>query len=140
VYQALDLGFDNTLTTKDVRNVTKLIVVREKNDKVNKDLLKQQVHSYLLKYFDSQNVTLGHKIDMSTITSSILSIRGIRAIRTQNTEKNLFYDGISFVAWNPVFEGVDEFIINQNFTLEYFKFPYLYAPNALINKIEIVDE
>jgi hypothetical protein len=140
VYLALDLGFDNVLTSKDVRNVTKLIVVREKNDKVNKDLLKQQIHSYLLDYFDSQKLVLGQKIDMSTITSSILGIRGVRSIRTQNTEKNLFYDGLSFVAWNPLFEGVDEFIINQNFTLEYFKFPYLYAPNALINKIEIVDE
>lgn len=140
IYMALDLGFDNNLQSKDVRDVTKLVVTREKNDKVNKDLLKQQVLNTLVGYFNPENIVLGQKIDISSITSSLLSIRGIRSIKTVNTSNNLIYDGLSFVAWNPVFEGADETLINQNTILEYFKFPYLYAPNALANKISIVDE
>jgi len=140
IYIAFDLGFDDSLTSKDVKDVTKLVIVREKNDKINKDLLKQQVLRYIVNYFDPKNVTLGQKIDISNITSDILNFRGVRALRTVNTSNNLQYSGLSFVTWNPLFEGVDEYLINQNTTLEYFKFPYLYAPNGLINKIEVVDE
>lgn len=140
VYMAVDLGFDNNLTTKDVKDDTKLIIVREKNDKLSKDLLKRQVTEYILDYFDPTNIKLGQKIDISTITSNILSIRGIKSIKTQNTAKGLTFEGISFVLWNPLFEGSDDSLVNQTTTLEFFKFPYLYAPNTLSNKIEVVDE
>ncbi len=140
IYIAFDLGFDNTLVSKDIKDVTSLVVVREKNEKINKDLLKQQVLTFIVNYFTPKNIKLGQKIDISEITSGILSIRGIKSIKTKNTSSGIQYDGISFVTWNPLFEGVDEAILNQNTTLEYFKFPYLYAPNGLINKIEIVDE
>lgn len=140
VYMAIDFGFDNTNVTKNLKDETKLIIVREKNDKLSKDLLKRKVYSYIVDYFTPSNVKLGHQIDISEITSSILSMPGIKSVKTKNTTNGLYFNGVSFVCWNPLFEGVDETLINQTTTLEYFKFPYLYNPVSLINKIEVIDE
>lgn len=138
VYMAVDLGYSNSNVTSSLNSSTKLIIVREKNDKINKDTLKRRVYSYLLDYFNTENIKLGQKIDISEITTAILSMQGIRSMRTVND--GLVFNGISFVIWNPLFPESDVSLINQNTILEYFKFPYLINPNTLINKIEIVDE
>lgn len=140
IYMAIDLGFTNNILNVSVKDNTKLIVVREKNNKINKDFLKKQVYDLIVQYFNPDNIVLGQRIDISTMTSSILSIEGIQSIRTQNTTNNFYFDGLSFLCWNPLFPDVDLSIINQNTSLDFFKFPYLYAPNGLISKIEIIDE
>ena len=140
VYIAIDIGFDNTDITKNVRNDTRIIVTREKNETINKNLLKEQVSKVILDYFNPKNIKLGQNISISEITSSILSIRGIKSVKTQNTKNSLYFNGISFVAWNPVFEGVDETLINQDTSMSYFKFPYFYSSKTLINKIDVIDE
>lgn len=139
IYMALDLGFTNGLVTKEVYKDTKLIVYREKNDKTNKETIKSKVIDSLMTYFDPKSIKLGQTINMSTITSSILSIPGIRNIKTFNSSENIYFDGVSFIMWNPMFEGVDESLINQTITLPYFKYPYIYRPDSLINRIEVVD-
>lgn len=140
VYTAIDLGFTNELISRRVADNTKLVIIRENNDKVNKDLLKRQVIDNILTYFSSGNCTLGQTINMTDLTSTILNTRGVKYIKTVDTTTGVYYNGLSFVSWNPVFEGVDERLINQNTTLEYFKFPYWYNPNALITKVEVIDE
>lgn len=141
VYTAFDLGFGNANEIhKNLKDVTKLFVIREKNDKTSKEVIKRQVSDFILNYFDPSNVDLGQKIDISAITSGILELRGVLGIETRNTKNGLIFDGISFITWNPVFEGVDENLINQNTILEFFKFPYLFAPQTLINKIEVIDQ
>jgi hypothetical protein len=77
---------------------------------------------------------------MTDITSQISKVAGIKKIRTFNETENIYFDGISFVMWNPLFEGVDETIINQTVTLPYFKFPYIYNPQTLSNRIDVIDE
>lgn len=139
IYVAVDLGFTNSDPTKDVYKDTKLIVVRESNDKTNKETIKSKIVNILWDYFDPINISLGQTINTSDILSKILSVSGVKSVRTQNTSKNIFFDGISFIVWNPMFDGVDETIINQTTTLPYFKFPYLYRPNFLINNIEVID-
>lgn len=140
IYMAIDLGFTNNKISLSVKDQTKLTIVRERNNKLNKDTIKRKVYNYILEYFNTEKVILGQKIDISEITSAILSIEGIKSIRTRNIISNIYFDGVSFLCWNPLFEKVDISIINQNTTLDYFKFPYLYAPNGLINKIEVIDE
>jgi len=140
IYVALDLGFTNKTPTKDVYSKTKLVVVREKNDKTNKETLKSKVSEVIKNYFISTNTKLGQTINMSQLTSDILSIGGVKSIRTTNTEEGVFFNGLSFVVWNPMFEGVDEELINQTTTLPFFKYPYIYRPNTLVNRIDVIDE
>lgn len=140
VYIAFDIGFDNGNASKDAYDTSKLVVVRETNNKINKETLKKRVRDLIVDFFSSENNELGQKIDVSALTTSILSLEGVKAIRTQNTKTNTTFNGISFISWNPVYENVDEEFVNQTITLPFFKFPYFYRPNALINKIEVSDE
>lgn len=140
VYSAFDIGFTNNTPTKDIYAQTKLIIVREKNDKTNKETIKKRVINVILDYFKPSNMNLGQTINTSDLASSILSLNGVKNIKTQNTTEGVYFNGISFIVWNPMFEGVDETLINQTTTLPFFKFPYFYRPNSLINRIEVVDE
>lgn len=140
VYIAFDLGFDNGNASKSSYDDTKFVVVRETKNKINKETLKKRVRDLIINFFDSSSNGLGQKLDITSLTTSILSLEGIKSIRTQNTRTNAGYNGVSFISWNPLYENVDEDFVNQTTTLPFFKFPYFYRPNALINKIEVIDE
>jgi len=47
---------------------------------------------------------------------------------------------VSFLSFNPLYETSDISLVNQDITLPYFKFPYLYSPLSLTNRIKVVDE
>ncbi len=140
IYTAFDLGFSNSSPKIDVYNDTKLVVIREKNDKTNKETIKKRVRDVIVDFFYPTNNKLGQVIDLSSLTSTILSLNGVKMIRTHNAKENISFNGISFISWNPVFEGVDIEFVNQNVTLPFFKFPYFYRPNGIINRIEVLDE
>lgn len=140
IYMAIDFGFTNSTVSSGIISDTKLIVVRERNDKTSKESIKGKVLNVIKDYFTPSNIELGQTIDMSSLNSSILSIDGVRNIRTTNSKENISFNGISFVCWNPVFPGSDESLINQTTTLSYFKFPYLYNPKTLSTRIEVIDE
>ena len=140
IYMAVDLGFTNNKVTKSVYKDTMLVAIREKNDKTNKENLKNKILASIIDYFDPVNIKLGQTIDISEITSTILSIPGIKSIRTENISEGIYFNGVSFVAWNPLFENVDATLINQTASLPYFKYPYLFRPKSSINRIIIIDE
>jgi hypothetical protein len=140
IYVAFDLGYSGNLIDKSIYTNTKLEIVRKKDIVVNKDIIKKHVTTAILNFFDSSNNQLGETIDLTQLTLDILSIEGVNSLRTVNTEENSTFHGLSFITWNPLFEAVDVSIVNQSITLPYFKFPYFYRPNNLINKIDIIDE
>lgn len=140
VYIAFDVGFSTTSTDSEIRENTVIRVTRERNNKVSKENLKRSVYEIITDFFSATNNGLGETIQLTDMVSSILSLQGVNKIVTVNKEDNTIFEGVSFITWNPLFEGSDNTLVNQSTTLEFFKFPYLYAPNALINKIEIVDE
>lgn len=139
VYTAFDIGFTNNTPSKNIYSDTKLIITREKNDKTNKETIKKRVSSVITDYFNPINMKLGQTINISDLASSILSLNGVKNIKTYNKLENLYFNGLSFITWNPVFDGVDESLINQTTSLPFFKFPYFYRPNSIINRIEVVD-
>jgi hypothetical protein len=139
IYMALDFGYTQNTVSKNIFKTTKLVLVREKNNKKNKEQLKSQIVSIILDYFSPTNIKLGQRIDMSDLTSRILGIDGVKNLRTVNSDGSIL-NGLSFVIWNPMFEGVDEQLITQTTTMEFFKYPYIYRPKSLINRIDIIDE
>jgi hypothetical protein len=140
LYMALDIGTTNITPTKDLYNNCKILITRNENDKLNKESIRINVVNIILDYFNPKNVTLGKIIDMSEITSKISKIPGVKKIRTYNESEKIYFDGISFIMWNPLFEGVDESIVNQTMTLPYYKFPYIYNPLTISNRIQVIDE
>ena len=141
IYMGYDIGLSNTTNlTKAVSNNSILTLVRESRNKISKERLKSQVIAIIKDFFDPKNNKLGQRLEMNTLTSSILSVEGIQRIETRNTSENISFNGLSFVTYNPLYPEADIEIINQNITLPFFKFPYLINPISLANKINVIDE
>jgi len=140
LYMALDIGTTISKPTKNIYNNCKLIITKNTNDNINKETIKSNVINAILNYFDPKNITLGQILDISDITSKISKIAGVKKIRTYNEIEKIYFDGISFIMWNPLFDDVDESIINQTITLPYYKFPYIYNPLTISSRIQVIDE
>lgn len=139
LYIAFDIGISNGDTSTAVADKSKLVIVRESNNKINKTTLKNRVSDIIIEFFKPSNNTLGGLIDLSTLTTSILSLEGVKSIRTTNSDDGITYNGVSFLSWNPLYSDADSSIFNQSTTLPYYKFPYFYSPQSLITKIEVID-
>lgn len=138
IYMAFDIGFSQSSPSVSSKDTTKLRIVRNISNKISKEILKNRVKDAILDFFAPKNNVLGGKIDLSTLTSNILKIEGVDTIRTRNGDEQ--FNGISFVSWNPLYEESDIDYVTQTITLPFFKFPYFYSPESLINKIEVIDE
>ena len=137
IYVAFDIGYSAQAADKDVYLTSKLEIVRTSNSKINKENLKKRIINIILDFFSPLNNSLGQRLDLSDLTSTILGLEGVDKIRTRNG--NEIFNGISFISWNPVYEGVDEEFVNQTTTLPFFKFPYLYRPQTMGDRILITD-
>ena len=137
IYIAYDLGFTNSTVTPELADTTTLVVVRENQNRINKDTIKKRVADTITAYFDPSNCNLGQTVSVQELTSSILNLDGVKSIRTE--QAGLKYNGISLIAWNPMFPE-DIKLVNQDDNLPFYKFPYLYRPIGLATNIQVVDE
>jgi len=138
VYMAFDIGYSTKAATKDAYYDSKIVITLDKNTRINKQTIKEAVRNKIVNFFKAENNQLGGIMNLSTLTSDILNIDGVNLIQTTNSDDGATFNGLSFISWNPVFEGVDSEFVNQNTTMPFFKFPYFYRPLNLINKIEII--
>lgn len=141
IYMAFDIGISNQNTVvPEVSQDTTLVVVRESRNKINSERLKAKVSAAILNFFDPVANTLGRELQLSNLTSSLLSIEGVKRIETRNNSENVSFKGISLISYNPLYPTADIEILNQDTTLPYFKFPYFINPNSLSSKIVVIDE
>ena len=141
VYMAFGLGYTNSSDLSlDLLDQTSLYIVREINNKVNKDTLKARAGNLIKEFFDPSNNNLEQELNFNKLNNDILSIQGIKRIFTKNDSNNSSIDAISFLSFNPVYETSDISLVNQNITLPYFKFPYMYSPLSISNRIKVIDE
>ena len=129
IYMAFGLGIgDTTNLTLDILDQTKLYAVRETNNKINK-------------IFDPEENSLGQNLSLTNLTNNILSLEGIKRIETRNElTGEIFTGGVSFLSFNPQYPESDIELVNQDKTLPFFKFPYLYSPLSVAKRIVITDE
>tara|TARA_R110002110_G_scaffold88791_3_gene231290 strand:- start:2139 stop:3968 length:1830 start_codon:yes stop_codon:yes gene_type:complete len=139
VYMAFGLGIDNQSTLNlNILDKTKLYLVRETNNKINKETLKARVDSLIKAFFLPANNDLGQHLQLINLSNDILSLEGIKRIFTRNSGTT--FEGISFLSFNPMYPESDIELVNQDITLQYFKFPYLYSPLTVAERIEVIDE
>ena len=141
VYVAVDFGVANaaeTVTTS-IKDTTKLYIVQSAQTTTNKDSIKDQAAAILKKNFNIVNNSLGQLIDLSSITTELLSIDGVEGLYTQRTDNtSIKVDGLSVLVWNPVYSTKDVQITGQNLQLPYFKYPYLFNESTILSRIEVV--
>ena len=141
VYVAFGLGISNEkkLST-DILDHSTLILYRENNNKINKNTLKTRVSNLITKFFKPDNNQLGSNLQLIQLTNDILSLEGIKRIETKNESTGEAVNGISFLAFNPLYPESDIEIMNQDTALPFFKFPYLYSPLTVAKRIKVLDE
>lgn len=139
IYTAFDIGVSNGSTSTSILDSSRLVITRESNNRINKTTLKQRVNDLIIDFFSPSNNTLGGNIELSALTNSIISLEGVKSVQTRNLNDGITFNGVSFLAWNPIYADSDSEIFNQSKALPFYKFPYFYSPQGLINKIEIID-
>jgi hypothetical protein len=140
VYMAVGFGITQPKESisVDVVNKTKLIVERSATAKKNADELKSQAFTIVSDTFSHSNSRLGQVIDISAITSAILSLEGVQSVYMTRTDApTLKITGVSMLVWNPVYPVSDIEIVNQNIILPYFKYPYIFDSAGLLELIEV---
>ena len=141
VYMAFGLGISNqsNLTTK-ILDETSLVIYRETNNKINKNTLKSRTSALIKKFFLPENNQLGQNLNLIQLTNDILSLEGVKRIETKNETTGDSINAISFLSFNPMYEESDIELVNQDLALPFFKFPYLYSPMSIANRIKVLDE
>lgn len=137
IYVAFDIGYSSGAAFKDVYLTSKLEIIRDSSSRINKENLKKKVSNIIIEFFNPKNNELGQRLDLSNLASSILSLEGVDKIRTRNGAE--IFNGISFISWNPMYENVDEDFVTQTTNLPFFKFPYLFRPQSIGDRISIID-
>jgi len=142
IYMAFGLGIgDAADLSLDILDQTKLYAVRETNNKINKTTLKTRIGSLIKKFFNPNDNILGGNLKLINLANDILSLEGIKRIETRNESTGeIFTGGVSFLSFNPQYPDSDIELVNQDKTLPFFKFPYLYSPLSVADRIVITDE
>jgi hypothetical protein len=137
VYIALDFGIQlpgETLTEKNI-NTTQLIVKKDPYSVKNVAGIRQSILQLITSTFDISNINLGAGISISSLIEGIASIEGVASFKMSRADEQYTFNGLSFLAWNPVYPDNDIQIIRQDITLEDFKAPYIFDSIAMLNNI-----
>ncbi len=138
---AFGLGMSNSSKLNlDILNNTCLYVVRETKNKINKQTIQSRVANIIKKFFALENNKLGQNLPINNLLKDILTLEGVKRIYTKNEKDGSSLNTISFLSFNPLYEQSDISLVNQDTTLPYFKFPYLYSPFSVAKRIKVIDE
>ena len=141
IYMAFGLGISNNPTLNvNVIDNTKLYLVRENSNKINKSTLTAKAAAIIRQHFLPANNELGQTVNLANMAGEILSITGVKRIYTKNEREGSTFNGLSLLSFNPQYPESDIQLVNQDISLPYFKFPYLYNTQTIGNYITVIDE
>ena len=120
-------------TIDDIINETYIIITKYKNSRRNDELIKSEVNDAIIGLFT--NNTLGQTINISNIVNYILGIDGVKSIQTMRN--GIYINGLSFLYWNPVYNGIDLLSTSNDISLQFFQYPFLYNKDSLYKNIII---
>jgi hypothetical protein len=142
IYNAFDIGlpFPEETNSELVRSETYLRIYRETGYNTSRELIKSSVFNIIEQFFNTSNNKLGSILNFAQLSQDILNIPGISKIETyRNNPGNAFsVSRINFITWNPLYPDSTLESTSQNYTLQYFQFPFFYQVSNLINKIEVI--
>ena len=148
VYTAIAIGLEDQSNQKpavtDIEN-TFLVVERLLNDRISSTKIQEQVAGVFQTELATDNVSLGHTVNINNITTKILNIEGVTRIKTRkiNPVNNQTIREIPFLNlynFNAAYSDVDINSSGSNIGLPFFKYPFLWNGSVKDNVIvEIVE-
>jgi hypothetical protein len=146
VYVGVGLGLmQQTSDTENIESIladTKLVVKKSTSSYTNDSSIKQKVYELIIEFFSPDRVKLGMTINLDILSNQILSLGGIGGLYTTrdlNNGNSLSTEGLSLAIFNPVYNQTKEDVMTvaQNIVLPYFKIPFIFNPEQLMNNIII---
>lgn len=142
IYNAFDIGLPYTDETNTdlVRSQTKIRVYRDIGYNTSKELIKTSVFNLINEFFDISKNELGGTLNFNQLSRDILNIPGIQKVETFRDDAGNAFSAnrINFITWNPLYPDTTLESTSQNYTLQYFQFPFFYQISNLLNKIEVI--
>lgn len=142
IYNAFDIGLPYTDETNTdlVRSQTKIRVYRDIGYNTSKELIKSSVFNLINEFFDISKNELGGTLNFNQLSRDILNIPGIQKVETFRDDAGNAFSAnrINFITWNPLYPDTTLESTSQNYTLQYFQFPFFYQISNLLNKIEVI--
>jgi hypothetical protein len=140
VYIAADIciGQDGStdVDMEDVSN-TELVLLKDPSSRRDDNSLVLEAATVFEDYFSRNNMALGQTLDISTITTRLLSIAGVKNIYTRRKDNpDIQYTGLTMLVWNPVYP-TDKQIVSKNTSFDYFKYLYLNDKEFFKDKIVV---
>jgi hypothetical protein len=141
IYKAIGFGV-NTDTTlgPGITDLSNLEIIKSTRSNKNDITILQQVANVFEKYFAVNNTKLGVSFPYTTVVSEILSIDGVSALRTRRTDTQEFFDGLSFLMWNPNYPELDFKQISNNREMNPFELVYFNDIANIKSKLVIVSK
>lgn len=134
-------------TNFDPNNENMIQIIRDKNTMITAERIKQRAITVIQDFFSITNNSLGITIDINNLYNQLLSIDGVKSVRTRylvsgNPESTAqYFDGLSFAVWTQhIIQGGDFVRISGNYAVKSFQFPSLYDSDNIGNKIEILSD
>lgn len=140
VYIALDFGIQlpgEALTTK-LTGKTQLIVTKDPRSLKSSPGIKDAILKVITDSFEITTTPLGSSIKLAAMIESMVSIEGVQTVKMSRTDEEYTFNGLSFLAWNPVYPDNDISIVRQDITFDNFKAPYIFDTTVLYNNIIVV--
>jgi hypothetical protein len=132
VYMEVGIGvassdeINNKKLYPEIVSESKLVIKKKSQSFISDSSIVENIVNAFKSFFDNQ--TLGKKIEIDKIDTSILGINGIESFFTQRVVngETIVINGLSLMVFNPIYSAPEEDIqiINQSLILPFFKSPY----------------
>jgi hypothetical protein len=146
----VQLSLSETLNAQEVINTTTFNVYKKTSSRRDSLAIKKDIANLFLNYFSKQSMKLGQTLDIQFLTQAILGIEGVdyfttsRRVETEVEElegtQNVTAQGLSFIAWNPVYPNNDVQIVRNNLSTRYFEYYYFENLANIENKINVITQ
>jgi hypothetical protein len=142
VYIYLDFYTKSPTTNPTINdlNINKLRVIRSANSRRSSSAIISDIKALFMSRLNHKTTMLGQTVDIYQLTSDILSIDGIEAIKTYRSDTNTSTNGLSLLFWNNIYPTQDVSVYSQNVFLDYFKYPVFNNLDTIEKRIEVFDQ
>jgi len=142
VYMYLDFYSASPVTSPTIADINQnvLQIIQSETSGRSSYSIINDVISVIKKYFNNKINKLGQLIDVYQITSEVLSIDGVKSVRTYRKDTDTSVNGISFLLWNELYPEQDTSVHSQNINLEYFQYPVFSNIENLAPRIQVIQQ
>jgi hypothetical protein len=142
VYKAFDIGIPDSNGDFAVSDseFCVLEVLKERTSLRASQSITNDVVRVFNEMLNVSNVKLGAPFPFSEITTRLLSIDGVTAIRTKRTDTNRTLNGLHLFVWNPIYSSLDYQTCSSDLAMEPYEAFYFNGIANLYRKIQIIPD